>query len=96
MNDLLVVGEADDLRDLPHQVEACSYVERVSLLSQKVVEPDRLRVVLEDEGGPQLVLGEAVDAQDARMLERFQELKFSQGRSFELAAVLLGGLGRTW
>ena len=93
MNDLLVMGESHDLRDLPHQVEACSYAESVSLLQQEMIEPDSLGVMLEDKGWPQFVLGETVDAEDPRMLERLEQLKFSLCRTLKLITVLLGGLG---
>ena len=50
-------------------------LEPVSVLGQEMVEPDTERVVLEDEGGADLVLGEAVGAENAGVSERLQELK---------------------
>ena len=84
------MGEADDLRDLPHQVEARADAQSVSPLRQEVIEPDRQRVVLEDEGWTEFMLGETVDAEDAWVLERLEELKFPQRRPFELLTVFLG------
>ena len=57
---------------------------------QEMIEPDRQGVVLEDEGRAEFVLGEAVDAQDAGVLERLEELELPQGRPLELFPVLPG------
>ena len=84
MDDFLVVREFHDLGDLPHQVEALIHAEGVAPLSEEVIEPDRQGVVLEDEGGSQLVLGEAVDAEDTRVVECLEELKFAAARRVEV------------
>ena len=90
MNDLLVMGETHDLRDLPHQLEACAYAQSVSPLREEMIEPDRQGVVIKDEGRTKFVLGETVDAEDARVLKRLEELEFPQRRPFELPAVFRG------
>ena len=76
MNDLLVMGKTHDLRDLPHQFEACAYAQSVSPLRKEMIEPDRQRVVIEDEGWTKFVLGETVDAKDPWVLKRLEQLKF--------------------
>ncbi len=90
MNDFLVMGKPHDLRDLPHQLEACAYAQSVSPLREEMIEPDRQRVVVKDQGWPKFVLGEAVDAEDSRVLKRLEQLKFPERRPFELATVFRG------
>ncbi len=93
MNDFLVMGKTHDLRDLPHELETCAYAQSVSPLREEMIEPDRQRIVVKDQGRPKFVLGEAVDAEDARVLKRFEQLKFPERRPFELATVFRGRLG---
>ena len=90
MDDLLVVGKTHDLRDLPHQLEARADAQSVSPLREEMIEPDRQGVVIEDEGGTEFVLGETVDAEDAGVLERLEQLKFPERRAFELPTVFRG------
>ena len=88
MDDLLVVGVADDLGDLADQVEPRVDAQLVLLLGQEVVEPDGQRVVFQDQGRADFVLGEVVGPQDAGMLEGFQELELPQGGPFNRLAVI--------
>lgn len=81
MDNLLVMGVADDLGNLTDQVQPGADGELVLLLGQKMIEPDGERIVLEDQRRADLVLGEAVDAQDARMLERVQQQVFPACRT---------------
>ena len=93
VDDLLVVGVADDFGDLADQVEPRVDAQLVLLLGQEVVEPDAERVVLEDQGRAEFMLGEVVGPQDAGMLEGFQELELPQGRPFDGLAVVGRGPG---
>ena len=88
MDDLLAVGVADDLGDLADQVEPGVDAQLVLLLGQEVVEADGQRVVLEDQGRANFVLGEVVGPQDAGVLEGFQELELPQGGPFDRLAVI--------
>src|SRR5208282_1772577 len=90
MNDFLVMGKTHDLRDLSHQLEACAHAQSVSPLRQEMIEPDLQGVVIKNESWAEFVLGKTVDAKDARVLKRLEQLKFPQRRSFELATVLRG------
>ena len=72
MNDFLVMGKTHDLRDLPHEFETCAYAQSVSPLREEMIEPDRQRIVVKDQGRPKFVLGEAVDAEDAWVLKGFE------------------------
>ena len=59
MDGLLLVGEADNLGDLADELEPGIGVERV-LARQVMIEPDAGRIVFEDQGGAEFVLGEPV------------------------------------
>ena len=50
MDDLLVVGVADDLGDLANEVEPGVDAQLILPLGQEVVEPDGQRVVFQDQG----------------------------------------------
>ena len=91
MHDLLVVGEADNLGDLPQQAQLRVDVELVFSLGQKVIEPDAARVVLEDQRRADFVLSVAVGPQDAGMGQRFHELVFPLGGPGGDLAIFLGG-----
>ena len=93
MNDPFFVGEANDLGDLPHELEAGVDAQTVAVLDQVMIEPDREWIVLKDERGPDFVLGETVRSQNARVAQRFEELILTQGRAFDLPAILETGSG---
>ena len=76
--------ETNDLGDLPHEVQPRIDIESPFFLSQEMVEPNRPRVVLEDERGAQGMLRQAINAQYARMLQALKELKLAQGRALVL------------
>jgi hypothetical protein len=69
MDDLLLVGEADDFSGLPEQVDTDIGSEAVAPLGQEMVESQGVRVVLEEDGGANLVLGVAQGPQDVGMLQ---------------------------
>ena len=66
---------------------------RVLPLREVVIKADRQRVMLEDEGRPELVLGEAVGAEDAGVLEGFEELELALGGASDDLPVLFRGPG---
>ena len=82
MDHAFLVGETDDFAHLAEEIESSFHVERGLTLGHIVIEPDTHRIVLEDQSGPQFVLGKTVGTKNPRMLEGLQELELSQGRSF--------------
>jgi len=56
MDDFLVVGEADDFRNLPHQIEPHIDTELIFVLCHEVIEPEGQRIMLEDQCRAKLVV----------------------------------------
>jgi hypothetical protein len=79
---------ADRLGDLADDGEPRVYGELGGTLGEVVVEPDLAGVVVEDEGWAEFVGGEALGAEDAWVVERFEQLKLAEGRPLERVAFL--------
>src|SRR5688500_12884915 len=58
-----------------------------------MIEPQALRIVFEQQGGADLVLGKAIRSQNAGMLQRFQELELAERRALDGLAFLRRGTG---
>jgi hypothetical protein len=82
---------ADRLGDLPDDREPSIDGQLAAALGEIVVEPDFAGVVIEEHRGPEFVGREVLGAEDARMVERFEELKLPQGGSLERVAFFRRG-----
>ena len=87
------MGVGHHLGELADEVDARGEGEVAVALLKEVVEADRGRVVLEDDGGPELMAGALHGPEDARILERLDELKLTDRGPLVGAALLLGGIG---
>ena len=91
VDDPLFVGMADGLGDLADDREPSVNRQLAAPLREIVVEPDLAGVVIEEHRGPEFVGCEVLGAEDARMIERFEELKLTQGGSLERVALVRRG-----
>ena len=72
MYDPLLMGEPHHFRDLTQQVQTLIDRQLLVGLSQKMVESNRLGVVLKDQCRTKLMLGKAFATQDAGVLKSFE------------------------
>lgn len=89
---LLLVGEADHLGGLPQQIEPHVWPQPIAPLGQEVVQAEAVRVVLEDDGGADLVLGVAQRPQHAGVLQRLGQLEVAAGGPADHLPVVGGRL----
>ena len=87
------MGVGHHLGELADEVDARGEGEVTVALLKEVVEADRGGVVLEDDGGPELMAGALHGPEDARVLKRLDELKLPDRGTLVGAALLLGGIG---
>jgi hypothetical protein len=87
----LLVGVAQDLGELADQLDAGEHVELVGVVSQPVVQADRVRIVVEHLHRPALVGLELQRLVDAGMVDGGQQLELAAGGALELGALGLGG-----
>ena len=93
VNDLLLVGIANDFPDLTHQIKLHLNAQLVFLLGQVMIQPHADRIVLKQQCGTEFMFGEVVGPQDARMFQRFQNLELTQSGALDGGSVFLSGLG---
>ena len=85
-----LMGEADDLGNLPHQVESLVHAELLVSLSKKVVEPNRQRVMLEDKCRAEFMFSKPFAAKNPGMLKCFQQFRFAAGGAFNRLSLVVG------
>jgi len=74
VDDPLLMGELHHFGQLPHEVEPGGEREVAIAGGEEVIEPDRIGVVLEDDGRAELVLREVLGLEDSIVLEVFEQL----------------------
>ena len=93
VDDALLMGIGHHLGELADEVDARGEGEVAVALLEEVIEANRGGIVLEDHGGPELMAGALHGPEDARVLERLDELKLPDRGPLVGAALLLGGVG---
>ena len=79
MDDPLLMGELHHLRQLPNQIEPGGDREIAIPCGEEVIEANSRGIMFEDNGRPEVVLGELHRLQDAIMPKVFEELKLAHG-----------------
>ncbi len=93
VNDLVFMGVLDDFRDLTQEVKALIRAEGGVMPREVVVQAQGRRIIGEEDGRAELVLGEVVDPENAGMLQGFEQLELAAGGPLDGAAILQGRLG---
>ena len=93
MYDFLLVRIAKDFRDLAHKIELHGDVELVFALSEEVIEPNALGIMLKNDGRTEFMLRETVGAENPAMFECFEDLEFPQRSPLDGLPVFRCGAG---
>ncbi len=73
----LGMGVLQGLGNVSHQLEPLGDGERVALLAQQMVQPNRFGVVIEDQGRAEFGFFVVIDPQDAGMVDALQHFEFT-------------------
>lgn len=84
MEDPFAVHRAQNLRDLADESEALLETETGRRLAQEMIEPYRLRIVIEHQGEPELRARRVLGLEQPRVIESLQSLHLVPRRAFEL------------
>ena len=86
-----LMGESDDLGELPDQVQPLVQPESLVPFGQEMIQPHHQGIMLEDQSRTEFVLRVSLAAKNARMLQRLQQLGLAMSRTFDGVAFVLTG-----
>src|SRR5262249_50097653 len=94
MHELLLVGVLDRLGQVTQQRETVLDAQSRPVLMEKVVEPQCVRVMFEDQCGTELLILVVDSAQNGRVIDSFENLELALGRTHDHLPRLRGGTTR--